>query len=701
MTPRACASVLSALLLVFSADALVPGGEPPAKVLVDVAGVSLDSAPSHGLKAAIVQGTRGPRLRLESGHRDPWPGIGFAARKGGWDLSGYGDVSVEVCNVGSGVARVGLRVDGPAADGKPAWIQETAELKPAEAATLRVPLRRKMSEALAAKFFGMRGYPGGLSEKAGVDTSRVIEVRVFVARPVADHVLEVGSIVAGGRPRHPLPADPARWFPMIDRYGQYMHSDWPRKTRSDDDLARRRQEEAADLAAHPGPEDWSRFGGWQAGPPQKATGFFRVEKVQGKWWLVDPEGRLFWSHGIDCVRPNTAVTPISDREFWFADLPPRDSPLAFYGSGAWAPHGYYMGKKYRTFSFSEANLLRKYGSDWQAEFGPLVHRRLRSWGLNTIANWSDEKIFLQRKTPYVVSIHTQFPALEGSTGYWGKFPDVFAPAFRQRLRESLAKQKGASAGDPWCLGYFIGNELAWGEELSLAQAALASPAAQPAKQVLVADLKRKYNAIEALNRVWGTRYASWQALADAREPADKKKAYDDLAAFATKTAEQFFRLCREAVKEVAPHQLYLGCRFAWVNDRAVQAAAKFCDVIGYNLYRYSIEDFRLPEGLDCPVVVGEFHFGALDRGMLHTGLRPVESQAERAKAYENYVNGAIGNPLIVGTHWFQYADQATTGRGDGENYQIGFVDVCDTPYPETIEASRRVGTTMYRRRLGQ
>ena len=51
----------------------------------------------------------------------------------------------------------------------------------------------------------------------------------------------------------------------------------------------------------------------------------------------------------------------------------------------------------------------------------------------------------------------------------------------------------------------------------------------------------------------------------------------------------------------------------------------------------------------------------------------------------------LGNPLIVGTHWFQYGDQATTGRGDGENYQIGFVDVCDTPYAETIAGQPRGG----------
>jgi hypothetical protein len=71
----------------------------------------------------------------------------------------------------------------------------------------------------------------------------------------------------------------------------------------------------------------------------------------------------------------------------------------------------------------------------------------------------------------------------------------------------------------------------------------------------------------------------------------------------------------------------------------------------------------------------------------------------RAETYKNYVQGALANPYIVGTHWFQYKDQATTGRGDGENYQIGFVDICDTPYPETITAVRQVGYNMYEYRM--
>jgi len=38
--------------------------------------------------------------------------------------------------------------------------------------------------------------------------------------------------------------------------------------------------------------------------------------------------------------------------------------------------------------------------------------------------------------------------------------------------------------------------------------------------------------------------------------------------------------------------------------------------------------------------------------------------------------------------------------GGGEDFQNGFVDVCDTPYPETIAAIREVGYKLYELRRG-
>ncbi len=684
-------TVGACVALIFAAGGLTLGAE---QAVVAFARLKPDALQTRDARSELVTTAAGPRLRLATGHKSPWPAVLVHAEKP-WTLAAYQYVTVTVKNVGQASANVGLRLDSEGADRRQPGPQSRVDLKPGAERTIVVRLSQPVPQQWKDKLFAMRGLPFGWSEKGAFDPARVNDMSVYVTKPTEDHRLEISDIRATGTAPHVSPAVVERLLPMIDKYGQFMHADWPGKVHSDADLARCRTEEAAEWAARPGPTDWDRFGGWRTGPQLPATGFFRAEKQAGRWWLVDPEGRLFWSHGIDCVRPS-ANAPLTERESYFAELPPRNSPFgAFYSRITVSQVGYYAGRRVETFSFQTANLLRKYGPDWEQQFATVAHRRLRSWALNTIGNWSDPKVYLQHKTAYVVPIHHQGKSLEGSKGYWGKFWDVFDASFRSGLDRSMAKEQGATAGDPWCIGYFIDNELGWGDELSLALATLASPPGQAAKRVFLADLQAKYKTIDALNAAWGSKHSSWESLRDSQTPPDAKRARADLTAFAVKFNETYFRTCRDAVKAVAPQQLYLGCRFAWVNPLAVHAAARYCDVITYNLYRDTIDDFRPPEGVDKPVLVGEFHFGALDRGMFHTGLRPVESQAARAQAYQNYVSGALRNPCLVGTHWFQYADEPTTGRFDGENYQIGFIDGCDTPYPETVAASRQVGARLY------
>ncbi|MDD4788979.1 MAG: beta-agarase, partial [Pirellulales bacterium] len=292
---------------------------------------------------------------------------------------------------------------------------------------------------------------------------------------------------------------------------------------------------------------------------------------------------------------------------------------------------------------------------------------------------------------------------EATSGGWGKFPDVFDPSFKAVLLKEVAQHKGKAVGDPWCLGYFPGNELNWGaDETALARAALASPADQPAKRALVDQLKAKYETIEKLNAAWKARYASWEAMINSTAPPAPEQGREDLAAFLATIADAYFRQCREAVKEIDPEGLYLGCRFAgWSHAVVFRTAARYSDVVSVNRYAETLADFRLPEGIDKPVVIGEWHFGALDRGKFHASLRPVANQQARGEAYEKYVASALENPWVVGTHWHQFGDQATTGRDDGENFQNGFVDVCDTPYVETVEACRRIGYRLYELRAGR
>ena len=171
-----------------------------------------------------------------------------------------------------------------------------------------------------------------------------------------------------------------------------------------------------------------------------------------------------------------------------------------------------------------------------------------------------------------------------------------------------------------------------------------------------------------------------------------------MAALSLLIVRQYFKTVREVFKDVAPMKLYMGCRFAGAPEYVVRIAAEYVDVMSYNDYTFTRAAFSLPKGIDLPVIYGEFHFGALDRGLFHTGQVATFSQENRARAYRDFVRSCLGNPCIIGTNWHQFSDQPCTGRFDGEDFQVGLTDCCDTPYPETIEAVREIGYNMYETR---
>lgn len=666
--------------------------------LIDGATIPVSEVKTQGGSKITREGTK---LIVRTAAEPSAPGIRLNGR---WDLSSYNNLVVELENLsplGSLPVTITLENAGVDAANRTGLFLERVYIPAGNTRKIIIPLPVKLPHPeLRNSFAGMRMTPydqwGLISD---VDLGSITSVALYVNKPRTQWQWAVKKVtVEKGTPAS-LPAwmqlDAKTFFPFIDKYGQFIYKDWPGKTHNDEELRQTYQDELKDIAAHPGPADRSRFGGWKNGPRYKATGSFRVEKINGKWWMVDPEGYLFWSHGVVRVTPSSGITPLDKRQFYFAELPSKDAEEAiFYTTHDELLRPYYTARNIdSTFDFSAANIRRKYGNDWRGIYADMAHRRLQSWGLNTIANSSDPAICLQDRTPYTDRIEIKSPPIEGSNGMWWKFRDPFDPMFRQNLREQL-KQKKNQLDDPWCLGYFVDNEINWGGETALAEWTLQSPAGQAAKDELIRDLKRKYKTTGQLNKRWKTSYKTWEELRQsvAKPP---KGAAEDCVAFSAKVTEAYFRIIREEFKAAAPNKLYLGCRFARSNEHALRIGARYCDVISYNIYSHNLDEFKLPEGIDKPVMIGEFHFGALDRGLFHPTLIKTENQQERGKAYAEYVRSALRHPNMIGTHWHQFADQATTGRFDGENFQVGMVDICDRPYPETIRYIREVGYRMY------
>ncbi|WP_020208773.1 beta-galactosidase [Gilvimarinus chinensis] len=654
--------------------------------------ITSNTLETNDAKVNLIDHNGSKVLQLKTGIQAGAPGVTIKKTSGSWDLNPYYHVKMDITNAGEDPARIIFKVGDPE-DGMQAWQMEIRfDLAPGETKTVSddiVTTPWRFTEAL--DLLAMRAAPG----EAKSDLSAIDQVKVTINYPANEHTLLIDNIRA---------TNPVRWvtpegfLPFIDRFGQYKHAHWPGKTLSVDDLRQQAQDEQRELSAHPGPKYFNKYGGWETGPQLEASGYFRVQKYKGAWWFVDPSGKLFWSHGVGVVNAGTAITGITDRESYFEWLPEKDSPYgAFYGTAGRASHGYYSTIAEReTYNFTASNLYQKYGDNWRDEFDRVTHARLRSWGMNTLGVASDKQLTTDGVTPYTETVWvTGTKKIEASKGYWGKFHDVFDPSFKKQLKLALSNREH-TVDDPWLLGFFIENELSWGAEGSLAVATLESPADQPAKIEFVKDLKNKYSSIDKLNKAWGTQHASWDELLESKKSPNQTKAWNDLSAFYSKIVDTYFSTVRDELKAVAPNALYLGCRLAWANsDTVIRTAAKYSDVISMNKYQYDVSNVGLPEGVDKPILIGEFHFGALDRGALHLGVVEAQSQSHRAELYTHYLDSALLNPFIVGTHWFQYAEQPPTGRGDGENYNVGIVDLADKPFPELVNSIQEVGYRFY------
>ena len=169
-------------------------------------------------------------------------------------------------------------------------------------------------------------------------------------------------------------------------------------------------------------------------------------------------------------------------------------------------------------------------------------------------------------------------------------------------------------------------------------------------------------------------------------------------------ADKYYATVDNALQTYLPDHLYLGSRFAdWGMPMEVaKAATKYVDVMSYNIYKEGLhpKGWEFLADFDMPSIVGEFHIGATDSGLFHPGLVHAATQQDRADMYQDYMHTIIDSPYFIGAHWFQYMDSPITGRAyDGENYNVGFVNVTDTPYAPMVKAAKALHQNMYQRRF--
>lgn len=159
-----------------------------------------------------------------------------------------------------------------------------------------------------------------------------------------------------------------------------------------------------------------KYGGW-SDVTTNATGFFRTQRHESRWWLITPEGHPFLSAGVNHV---------------------------------------------------------DYKEDYSDTFVRFVTGHLRNWGFNTIG-WSQEitsrdarnrmqhsrgwgpEQYRVAEMPYVHLL--RFTDIEWYVE--PSFPDVFSPEFEAHCDRIARDTCGQLADDPWLIGYCYSDAPNW------------------------------------------------------------------------------------------------------------------------------------------------------------------------------------------------------------------------------------------------
>jgi len=169
--------------------------------------------------------------------------------------------------------------------------------------------------------------------------------------------------------------------------------------------------------------------------------------------------------------------------------------------------------------------------------------------------------------------------------------------------------------------------------------------------------------------------------------------------FLAMMAERYYALVREVIRTYDQRGLVLGDRYqSFYYPEVAKACAPYVDAASGNLnvawndgtfQRYYLD--TLHALTTKPIFVSEFYMTARENrsgNKNDSGIFPrVATQKERAAGFRTTLERLAKIPYVVGADWFQYYDEPTHGRGDGENFNFGLVDIHNKPYEGLTRAA--------------
>ena len=389
-----------------------------------------------------------------------------------------------------------------------------------------------------------------------------------------------------------------------------------------------------------------RFGGCMDWPREKATGFFYTKKIDGRQWLIDPEGYRFFHVAINTVTE------------------PKDAKKTFGSSEAWGR--------------SLAADLRGAGfNGFSSQIAPAL-AEAKAPGV-----WVQRKSFL---FTFAKQKKLTVPA-SGTVGFIDKCMPVFHPEF-EPFCEEYAKSLAEAANDPYLIGTMTDNEIQCPADLLNRYLALdvSNPDQKHGRDAAVAWLTQRRGSADP-------------ARIDARDQFE----------FIAYAFERYYRIVTAAIRKNDPNHLYLGSRINYRSTQLEnpwfwKMLAKYHDAVSVNYYSVwgpdSADLANWEAWADRPILITEWYAKAMDVPGLantHGAGWLVHTQQDRANYYQHFVLKTLECRNIVGFHWFKYRDdpaesQALDSAGGANK---GMFDYQGRPYRLLFDAAKEVNREIY------
>jgi len=394
----------------------------------------------------------------------------------------------------------------------------------------------------------------------------------------------------------------------------------------------------------------------------EATGYFRLQQIHGRWFFITPEGHGFVPLGVNHLRS--------------------------YFSGE--------GGKLRP---GEPDLMKAQDGGDRQRAAARVVGMLRDWGFN-YAGYDAPEVFHDRMPFSVGFIQVRASAVVADV----KFVDVFAPDYARDLDERVAAVCKPLRENRRLLGYYLADLPLWGdrkfmdgEERSRGESWLSFfrklPAEAPGTRAYEEFLAGRYaGRFDAFKRLYATTAAGFGEplrLDFAKTSRRAPEVVADDEAFVAEIADQIYRLTSDSFRRHDPNHLVLGERFSgnqlfWP---VLEKAAKHFPVVavqlggGFDKKLYA-EIYRRT-GKPAISVDHVISFVTPQTPNVRGG-KPLDSEAEAAALYRQYLRDAFAEPFMVG---YNRCQLVTRIRLDGNPpvYKQGLLDRQGEPYPALIE----------------